>query len=259
MMPYFEVHDRGNGPYMLMLHGFLSSRAQWRCNLAGLTAFCRPVLVELLGHGRSASPEDPAAYAVASYLRAFEAIRASLDAERWVVCGQSFGAGLAIQYAIEHPGRIIGLVFTNSISALSPPGDPERAAAQKERFLSIEAGGREALAKLRIHPRHARRFPEEIKAELVADAETIAPAGILRSIQLTSPDLSIADRLGEIGVPTLLVNGLWEKRFQPMRARVEAELPGVRIVDCPGGHSVNIEAAEAFEAAVRAFVTELAP
>ena len=26
MLPYWEVHDLGQGPYMLMVHGFLSSR-----------------------------------------------------------------------------------------------------------------------------------------------------------------------------------------------------------------------------------------
>ena len=75
MMPYWEVHDKGRGPWILMVHGFLSSRAQWRANLDALTQFTRPVLVELLGHGRSPSPEAREAYEIASYMRAFEAIR----------------------------------------------------------------------------------------------------------------------------------------------------------------------------------------
>lgn len=257
MMPYFETHEGDQAPHMLMVHGFLSSRSQWRVNLPALRRVSHPVLLELLGHGRSPAPEDPMPYAVASYIAAFEAIREGLGAERWVICGQSFGAGLAIQYAIEHPSRVMGLIFTNSISALSPKGDPERSQAQAERTKLIEEGGKQALEALRIHPRHAKRFPEAIKAEMVADAERIAPEGILRSIALTSPDLSIAHRLGEVTVPALLVNGTWEKRFQPMRAKVAAELPGVRIVDLEGGHSINIEAAEGFDRAVTRFVEEL--
>ena len=257
MAPYHEVHDRGHGPYMMLLHGFLSSRAQWRANLDALAACTRPVLIELLGHGRSPAPADPAAYAVDTYITAFEAIRAKLGVERWVVCGQSFGAGLATQYALEYPERVMGLIITNSISAFSPKGDPDRVATQRERARSIEAGGKAALEGLRIHPRHAKRFPEAIKAELVADADRLAPEGILRSIALTSPGLSIADRLAEIRVPTLLVNGLWEKRFQPMRERAAGLIPGVTVVDLPGGHSVNIEAAEGFNQAVAQFVGRL--
>lgn len=258
MMPYHEIHDGGHGPYMLMVHGFLSSRAQWRINLPALQKVCRPVLVELLGHGRSPAPAEAEAYGVESYFEAFEEIRAKLGAEKWMVCGQSFGAGLATQYAMEYAPHVYGLVITNSISAFSPKGDPEREAAQRERAESIQAGGKAALEGLRIHPRHAKRFPEAIKHELVHDAERLAPEGILRSIALTSPGLSIADRLHEIHVPTLLVNGTWEKRFQPMRERAASLIPGVTVVNLPAGHSVNIEAAEGFDAAVTAFIGKVA-
>ena len=258
MMPYWEVHDRGQGPYMLMVHGFLSSRAQWHVNLDALTQFCRPVLVELLGHGRSPSPADLQVYAVAAYMRAFEAIRAQLGAERWLICGQSFGAGLAIHYALEHADRTMGLVFTNSNSALSVPNDPERAASQDERARAIAAGGKQALWDLRIHPRNAKRFPEAIKAELVADADMLAPEGILRSLAWTSPDLALAHRLRDISVPTLFINGIWEKRFQPLRDKIAAGIPGVIVADYPGGHSINIEAADGFDTSVRAFVDGLA-
>ena len=257
MMPYFETHGGAHGPHMLMVHGFLSSRSQWRVNLPALKQVAHPVLLELLGHGRSPAPEDPEPYAVASYIAAFEKIRTELGAERWVVCGQSFGAGLAIQYAIERPDRVMGVIFTNLISALSPKDDPERAKVEAARMELVAHGGKGALEALRIHPRHAKRFPEDIKAEMVADAERIAPEGIIRSMQLTSPDLSIAHRLGEVKVPALLVNGTWEKRFQPMRAKVAAEMPGLRIVDLEGGHSINIEAAQGFDQAVIEFVTGL--
>ncbi len=254
MLPHWEVHDQGAGPYMLMVHGFLSSRAQWRVNLPELTKVCRPVLVELLGHGRSPSPTDPAAYKVSAYVAAFETIRKEIGAERWLVCGQSFGAGLAIQYALDHPARVIGLIFTNSNSAVSYKEDDSRAKTQAERARIIEAGGKQGLRELRIHPSHAKRFPEEIKAELVADADMIDAQGILRSMALTSPDLSVAHRLRELGMPTVHVNGVWEKRYQPLRAIVADQMPAITIVDLPGGHSINIEAADGFNEAVKGLI-----
>lgn len=256
-LPYWELHDGGHGPFLLMVHGFLSSRAQWRVNLPALKTFCRPVVIELLAHGRSPAPVDPEPYKVASYMRAFEAIRSELGAEQWMVCGQSFGAGLAIQYALDHPARTLGLVFTNSNSAVSVPGDPERTATQEDRARQIRAKGKAALWDLRIHPRNAKRFPEAIKAELVADADMLDPEGIMRSMFLTSPELSLAHRLADIRVPTVFVNGLWEKRFQPLRDQIAARIPGVVVKDFPGGHSINIEAAEGFEQAVRELVARV--
>lgn len=254
---YHEVHDSGCGPYMLMVHGFLSSRAQWRPNLAKLQTVSRPVLVELLGHGRSPAPTEPEAYTVERYIERFEELRSSLGIARWMICGQSFGAGLVIQYALQHPDRVMGLVVTNSISAFSPKGDPERDAVQQERARAIAEGGMHALRDLRIHPRHAKRFPDAIKHELVADAERLAPEGILRSIAMTSPSLSVARRLGQLKVPTLLVNGTWEKRFQPLREHAAAVIPGVTVVDLPAGHSVNIEACDGFDAAVCALIAKV--
>lgn len=257
-LPYFEVHDAGQGPHVMFLHGFLSSRAQWRPNLAGLTSFCRPVLVELLGHGRSPAPTDPQAYTVGSYLASFEQIRRQVGAERWFVCGQSFGAGLVVQYALRHPGRIPGLVFTNSLSAMTHKGNPDREAQQQQRVDAIKAGGREGLESIRIHPRHAKRLPEDAKRELVADAAQISLEGVIHSWQTTSPQLSIVDVLGQLPMPALLVNGLWEKRFQSMRDEAARRLPGLEIVDLDGGHSVNMEAADGFNAAVRGFLAGLA-
>ena len=119
---HVEVHP-GAGPPVLLLHGICSSRAQWRPNLAALAEVATPVVVELLGHGRSGSPEDPAEYSVATYLARFETLRESLGAERWAICGQSFGAGLTLNYALAHPDRITAQIFTNSASGIGPSRD----------------------------------------------------------------------------------------------------------------------------------------
>ena len=256
-LPHFEVHDDGgHGPHLMLLHGFLSSRGQWRPNLAGLSTFCRPVLVELLGHGRSPAPDDPAAYTVDSYLTAFEEIRRRVGAERWFVCGQSFGAGLVVQYALRHPERVPGLIITNSLSAMTPKDDPEREAQQQARVEAIRAGGREGLESIRIHPRHAKRLPEDAKRELVEDAARISLDGVVHSWQTTSPSLSVVHLLEHVPMPALLVNGRHEKRFQPMRDEAARLLPSMKIVDLDGGHSVNMEAADGFNDAVRDFIAE---
>jgi pimeloyl-ACP methyl ester carboxylesterase len=251
-LPYYEVHE-GEGPHLLLVHGFLSSRAQWRPNLESLKTFTRPVIVELWGHGRSPAPCDDAAYTVESYLAAFETIRERAGADRWLVCGQSFGAGLAIHYALTRPDRVYGLVVTNSLSAFTAKGDAERQAFQEERIRSVSAGGRDALRQQRIYPAHARRLPADAKAELVADAERLSVDAVVRSWRITSPELPVIERLAEVRVPFLLVNGLWEKRFQPLRAAATQAAPGMEVVDLDGGHSVNMENSVGFCTALREF------
>lgn len=254
--PYFEVHD-GTGPPMLFMHGFLSSRAQWLPNLARLKTFVRPVIAEVLGHGRSPAPTNDDAYKVERYVAAFDAMRRQTGADRWVVCGQSFGAGLAMHYALAHPRHTMGLVMTNSLSAFSPKGDPGRSELQRERVKAVTEQGRAAIEALRIYPSHAKRLPEDAKAELVADAARIPADAVLRSWQNTTPDLHLVHRLPELKMPVLLVNGIWEKRFQPLAAEARRLLPSMKVVELPGGHSINMEAADGFTDAVAEFVAGL--
>ena len=71
---YYEVRGTG-GPFLLLVHGLLSSRSQWIPNVEALSKFCRPVMVELFGHGRSPTPEDPQLYSPDYYVLEFERIR----------------------------------------------------------------------------------------------------------------------------------------------------------------------------------------
>jgi pimeloyl-ACP methyl ester carboxylesterase len=249
---HVDVHD-GQGPFLLLVHGFLSSRAQWRPNLAALSEVCRPVSLELLGHGRSPSPADPAAYTAAAYLARFEALRRRLGAERWFVCGQSYGAGLTIRYALEHPGRVIGQVFTNSMSAFSP-SPRSRGWDTAKGAEALRAGGRAALEAQRNYPRPSRRLAPALWEGIVADAALLSVEGVANGIRYTVPELSVTADLGRIAVPSLLVNGRREAAFQPLRDLAAREIPGLEVVDLDAGHSVNVGAAAAFNAAVAAFI-----
>lgn len=82
---YYELHP-GMGPPVLLLHGMLSSRAQWRPNLSSLATAARPVVVEFWGHGRSEAPADDGAYTIPAIVSEYERIRRALGLSHWVVC-----------------------------------------------------------------------------------------------------------------------------------------------------------------------------
>jgi pimeloyl-ACP methyl ester carboxylesterase len=158
-LPAWREHP-GDGPVMLLIHGFLSSSSQWLDNLDALGRVCRPVTLDLWGHGASGAPSEPQAYSPEGYVQALEAIRRKLGTQRWFLCGYSLGAGITIRYALAYPERVIGHVFTNSTSALA---DAEQIAAWRataEAAASrIETGGRQAIEAIPVHPRHAKRLP----------------------------------------------------------------------------------------------------
>jgi 2-succinyl-6-hydroxy-2,4-cyclohexadiene-1-carboxylate synthase len=251
-----EVHP-GDGPYLLLVHGMLAGRSLWGPNLPALRRVARPVVVELWGHGRSPSPEDPERYRPEAYVEAFDQIREELGAERWLVCGQSYGAALTLRYALDHPERVIAQAFTNSTSAL---GDAAWAARMRDEVeamaAAVERGGREAIEALPIHPLRARRIPPETHAGLLEDAARLDPAGIARSFRFGIPGASVRDRVGENRVPTLLVCGERESVFRPHREHVERAMPVLEVRALDAGHAVNLEAASEFDEAVTGFFSK---
>ena len=249
-----DVHE-GDGPFLLLVHGILSSRAQWQANLPALARVTRPVVVELWGHGRSPTPEDASSYHPDAYVAAFETLRKRLGVSRWLLCGQSLGATLTLRYALEHPERVLAQIFTNSNSALA---DSDWVAGVRaggaEQADAIERGGRATLEKIPLHPLRARRLPPQVQEALVADAALLDPRGVANTIRYTVPESPLRERVTSNRVPTLLVCGERDSRFEAQRRFAERHLPHLEVVAVEAGHAVNIEAADAFDAAVIDFL-----
>ena len=185
----------------------------------------------------------------------FEALRQRLGAEQWLVCGQSLGAALTLRYALTHPDRVLAHIFTNSNAGLADAAWlDERRQSALEQADAIDQEGHAALDRIPVHPRHARRLPEEAQQALVEDAALHTPQGIANTLRYTTMASPVRDRVGENQVPTLLVCGERERRFASKREFVESAMPHLQVVGTPGGHAVNIETADDFNAAAVAFI-----
>ena len=248
----------GQGPYLFLLHGMLSSRVQWLPNLPDLARVVTPVVFELWGHGQSPTPTDPACYRVDAYLAEFERVRQALGADQILLCGQSFGAGLTLNYASRYPDRVQAQVFTNTLSGLSLAGELRSREQAEAIARDLEDHGLEALRRLPFHPARARSLREPWKNRLVEAADHTDPQAVANTLRLTGPQQSALAQLDRIRCPTLLVNGQLERRFQPLRERAVAGIRQLHVVDLPAGHAVNLEQADAFNRAVLAFLGTVA-
>lgn len=76
-----------------------------------LEKFETVVYYDQRGGGRSAAPADPAAYSMALLVSDLDELRAHLGCAKISLLGFSFGAELALEYAIAHPDRVERLVL----------------------------------------------------------------------------------------------------------------------------------------------------
>lgn len=250
----YHVHP-GTGPYLLLAHGALSNSAQWVLNLSTLGEFCTPVTVELLGHGDSPSPADPASYRPSAYVGYFETLRERIGADRWFLCGYSLSASLTIRYALEHPERVIGHCLTNSNSAFADAAlMAEWAASGEQTMAKAAAQGLKFLERMPIHPRLATALPAEVYGPLVERSKLLDPIGASKTLALTAPFASVRDRLQENTRPVLLLAGRREKRFMAQIEFAQERMPQLEVCELDAGHGVNMQAAGAFNSRLKTFV-----
>lgn len=94
--------DGDNTPFVL-LHGLASNARLWDGVAAELSAAGHRVLtVDQRGHGRSSKPDD--GYDLATVTDDLHALVESIELDRPVIVGQSWGANVVIEFAARFPG-----------------------------------------------------------------------------------------------------------------------------------------------------------
>ncbi len=123
--PYF---DAGEGPVVLLLHGFPDSRFLWRHQIPALVAAgYRVIAPDLRGFGEAPKPEGVEAYTIPRILADLTGLLDGLSIEKVHVVGHDWGGTIAWLFAGYHPER------TTSVTGLTvgAPGAPGRRTLQQ--------------------------------------------------------------------------------------------------------------------------------
>jgi pimeloyl-ACP methyl ester carboxylesterase len=101
-----------NGLPVLLCHGWGACVYGWAGTLPVLAAAgYRAIAADLRGHGRSDGGDPAAGYTAAAMTAQLAAIIEALGLDRPVIVGHSMSGRLALQYALDQPGRVRGLAL----------------------------------------------------------------------------------------------------------------------------------------------------
>ena len=106
-----ELHylTMGDGPHMVMLHGFLGNQAVWHLQIAPqLRHRFRVLTYDLRGHGYS--QVTPAGYTAADLAEDLRGLLDALGIEKTIVVGHSYGADVSLYFAMKYPERVEKLI-----------------------------------------------------------------------------------------------------------------------------------------------------
>jgi pimeloyl-ACP methyl ester carboxylesterase len=106
-----HVAELGEGPAVLLLHGFPDNHSVWRYQVAALAdAGYRVIAPDLRGYGRSAAPPAVSAYSIDQLRADVIGLLDLLAIDKAVLVGHDWGAAVAWQVAIHAPERVERLV-----------------------------------------------------------------------------------------------------------------------------------------------------
>ncbi len=104
---------QGEGPLMLMLHGFPEFWYSWRYQIPEFAKDYKVVALDLRGYNDSEKPQERAAYAMAELIKDVEGVIKGLGYERCVLVGHDWGGGIAWNFAYAHPEMLEKLIVMN--------------------------------------------------------------------------------------------------------------------------------------------------
>lgn len=258
--PKLHVEDSGQGPAVVLLHGFGGSGRNFRPQARALRGRWRVLLPDLRAHGRSEAPEDPAACDEAAYVADVARVLDRAGVRRAVVGGLSMGAAVALAFARAHPGRVRGLVLASYPAAREARGISGIATRFAE---TLERQGLEAAGAAFVWGPESGL--DAAGAALVRQGflehRPRSLAAALRGFLASLPPLdALATPLGHLPCPALVVAGERDAGSLPSCRRLATLLPRAELVVVPdAGHVVNLEAPVAFNSALLRFLDALPP
>ena len=102
----------GQGEVVLLIHGLAGSSRSWRAVQPGLAGANDVIAPDLLGHGESAKPMGD--YSLGAFASGLRDLLAVLEVPSATIVGHSFGGGVAMQLAYQHPELCDRLVLVGS-------------------------------------------------------------------------------------------------------------------------------------------------
>jgi len=270
----------GQGPPVIVLHGGPDfDHGYLLPDLDRLAQTSRLIYYDQRGRGRSADGVRPEDVTLASDLEDIDRVRQHFRLEAPALLGHSWGAVLALEYALRYPTRVSRLILMNpapvsaSDVAVARKVYLERLGADMDRQRAItasgayQAGDPEAVAeRYRIHFKPSLKRPQDYEkmmatmkagfirqgAEGIIKARAVEDQLMRDTWEMAGYDL--LPKLRSLRIPTLVIAGDHDFMVEAAK-RIAGAIPNaelVTITDC--GHFAFLECGDDVRGAFKTFI-----
>jgi pimeloyl-ACP methyl ester carboxylesterase len=239
--------DTGNGPAVVLLHGFPLTRDMWQPQEEALVkAGFRLITPDLRGFGESDVPEGP--YSMSLFADDVVALMDYLGIDRAVIGGMSMGGYILLNLLERYPERVVAACFITTRST----SDSEAVKIGRLALLEkIKRIGTRSVAELSTATLLAgetlKRKPELVNTvyRWMTSVDIRGIEGALHAL-LDRKDYSSV--LGKFELPSLVIGADQDSAVQPEDLKVLSEgLPDNELCVIPrAGHMANLEQPDVF-------------
>ncbi|HET6983925.1 MAG TPA: alpha/beta fold hydrolase [Myxococcaceae bacterium] len=274
------AREIGRGTPLVILHGGPDFDHRYLLpEMDRLADGYRLIFYDQRGRGASARDVLPRDVTLSSEVEDLDRVRRFFHLESMTLVGHSWGAVLALEYALKHPDRVARLILMNpgpasgadlaafrAVYARKLGADLERQRAIVASPAYREGDPDTVAARYRLHfkPALARaddyeRLMSRMKAAFVQQGregilEARAVEDQLMRETWASAGYDLLPKLGSLEIPTLAVAGDHDFFPPEVASHIAAAIPGARLVTLEGcGHFAYLECPGALRKAVDAF------
>jgi pimeloyl-ACP methyl ester carboxylesterase len=242
----------GQGPPLVLLHGFLCDSRCWRQQLQMLADQFTVIAWDAPGAGLSSDPPDPFTISDWSHCLATFLNRIGIDQAH--ILGLSWGGLLAQEFYRLYPARILRLILADTNPGWKgsfPESVCQQRLARCERDSLLPP---EELANQWVPEMFTESASQDLREELTAVISEFHPLGF-RLMAKSLADTDMTDLLAQIQLPTLVIWGDDDRRCPVSIANTLRDaIPNAELaLIANAGHISNMEQPDVFNAHVQHF------
>jgi pimeloyl-ACP methyl ester carboxylesterase len=229
---HYFLHEGGSilRPPLVLIHGAGGDHLSWPPEMRRLPGY-RAVTIDLPGHGKT---EGPGRQSIEDYARDVAEFVDVLGFSRAVFIGHAMGGAIALALALDYPDSVAGIGLISTGPCLPIPSSViENAANRATLPLAIKT-----LQEMSLGSQTPVALKEISFKRLMETRQTLLLGDLLASDRF-----NMADRLGAIRTPVLVVCGT-EDKLTPLRfsEALSRQIPRAALQTVEGaGHMLILE------------------
>lgn len=255
----YHVSVQGDGPPVVLLHGFTSTMHTWDNLIDTLKKEYTCIAIDLPGHGKTVTPDRTMEQCCTDI--AF--ILQKLHYKRVHMVGYSMGGRIALSFAQLYPKYVATLTLESASPGLRTEQERfERKSNDEKLARKIENKGTEAFVSFWENiPLFAsqKELPLSVQKRIREERLSQKATGLAMSLRQigAGSQPSWWEALATQKQPTLLLVGAYDKKFVQINEEMASRLQEVTLEVIPGaGHTIHSEQLIPFIQKVQSFLRE---